>query len=302
MLNEYIADEDNTTRTNYAFNPTCTECDEHVGNRIGISAVFGERFIKERTSSCDHHYDQSVERHKRYLDPNDVGLYQALTAKMKNSVTVEEYDTAKSRLANLIKQRLKLNQKPLEDTLRFWDMVNYRWATAFKSNLHGIPRSSLAEAAQASMKAANEKNLSLVDAVYADISDSARFDATWKNRLQGEISRCRGPSGIDLEERGERRQIDRANRYIRETCDDVQDMNVLLTSAGKQVLLDVPVTESNNMPKLKKRRSRSIDSTCVQIMLRRMVELDAQTRIVEMNSNEEEVRVYFIKETVIFTC
>ena len=132
MLNEYIAEEVNTTRTNYAFNPTCTNYDEHVVNRIGISAVLGERFIKERTSSYDYRYDQSVERHKRYLDPNDVGLDQALTAKMKNSVTVEAYDTAKSRLANLIKQQLKLNQKPLEDTLRFWDVVNYRWATAFK--------------------------------------------------------------------------------------------------------------------------------------------------------------------------
>ena len=70
------------------------------------------------------------------------------------------------------------------------------------------------------MKAVNVKTLSLVDAVYADISDSARFDATWKNRLQGEISRGRGPRGIDLGERDERRQIDRANCYIRETDDD----------------------------------------------------------------------------------
>ena len=103
MLNEYIAEEDNTTTTNYVFNPTCIKYDEHDGNRIGISAVFGETFIKERTSSCDHHYDQSVERHKRYLNPNDVGLCQALTAKMKNSVTGEAYYAAKSRLANLIK-------------------------------------------------------------------------------------------------------------------------------------------------------------------------------------------------------
>ena len=131
------------------------------------------------------------------------------------------------------------------------------------------------------MKAANEKNLSLVDAVYADISNSARFDATWKNRLQGEISRGCGPSGINLEERDDRRQIDRANRYIRETYDDVQDTNVLLTSAEKQVLLEVPGIASNNMPKLKKRRFRSIDSKNFQIMLRRMVEVDAQTRIEE---------------------
>ena len=91
MLNEFTAEEDNTTRTNDVFNPTCIKYDEHDGNRIGISAVFGETFIKERTSSCDYHYDQSVGSHKRYLNPNDVGLNQALAAKMKNSVTVEAY-------------------------------------------------------------------------------------------------------------------------------------------------------------------------------------------------------------------
>ena len=37
--------------------------------------------------------------------------------------------------------------------------------------LHGIPHTSLAEVAHASMKAGNENNLPLVHAVYADIFD-----------------------------------------------------------------------------------------------------------------------------------
>ena len=53
---------------------------------------------------------------------------------------------------------------------------------------------SLAEAAQASMKAASEKNFSLVDTTYADITDSARLDAKWINRIEGEESRGSGPS------------------------------------------------------------------------------------------------------------
>ena len=44
------------------------------------------------------------------------------------------------------------------------------------------------------MKAASEKNFSLVDATYADITDSARLDAKWINRIEGEESRGSSPS------------------------------------------------------------------------------------------------------------
>ena len=73
-----------------------------------------------------------------------------LTSNLKNCVTVEEY------------QRIR---NPLISTFKFWDNLKYRWATAYKSNLHAIPNASLAEAAQASIKASNEKNISLVDSI-----------------------------------------------------------------------------------------------------------------------------------------
>ena len=44
------------------------------------------------------------------------------------------------------------------------------------------------------MKASNEMNISLVDSIYADISDSAGLDTKWKNRLLREHCRGRGPS------------------------------------------------------------------------------------------------------------
>ena len=83
---------------------------------------------------------------------------------------------------------------------------------------------SLAEAAQASMKAAHENNISLVDGVYADRSDSAKLDAKWLNRFKGE--RCRGsvPCCLELEDRSELRQIDRENRSVEKNSrfDDVE--------------------------------------------------------------------------------
>ena len=43
------------------------------------------------------------------------------------------------------------------------------------------------------MKAVSEKNVSLLDATYAHITDSARLDAKWINRIEEE-SRGSGPS------------------------------------------------------------------------------------------------------------
>ena len=173
MCQNFINKADGTTCLTYSFNSREMKSDEHPGNRIAIEKVFGKGFLENRTSSCSYHFDKSVARHKVYIKKKYIQIYMKLTSNLKNCVTVEEY------------QRIR---DPLISTFKFWDNLKYRWATVYKSNLHAIPNASLAEAAKASMKASNEKNISLVDSIYADISDSARLDAKWKNRLLGEHS------------------------------------------------------------------------------------------------------------------
>ena len=124
----------------------------------------------------------------------------------------------------MINRQLEGHRKPLISTFKFWDNLKCRLVTAYKSNLYAIPNASLAEIARASMKASNEKNISLVDSIYADISDSARLDAKWKNSLVGEHCRGREPSSLELEDRYELRQIDRANRYVVEKSYQVDDL------------------------------------------------------------------------------
>ena len=70
---------------------------------------------------------------------------------MKNAVS-DAYIRVKRQLEKLIKRQNAAVSKSLTDTLNFWERVKYRWASAFKFNLHNITRSSLAEAAQVSMK------------------------------------------------------------------------------------------------------------------------------------------------------
>ena len=69
------------------------------------------------------------------------------------------------------------------------------------------------------MVAAREKGLSFVDSVCADISDSLRLSAKWENRKEGESLQGSGPSGLDLLERDEERQIQRAKAFIRESAE-----------------------------------------------------------------------------------
>ena len=188
MCQNFINKADGTTCLTYSFNSREMKSDEHPGNRIAIEKVFGKGFLENRTSSCSYHFDKSVARHKVYIKKEDIQIYMKLTSNLKNCVTVEEYQRTKEQYESLINRQLEGDRRPLISTFKFWDNLKYRWATAYKSNLHAIPNASLAEAAQASMKASNEKNISLVDSIYADISDSARLDAKWKNRLLGEHS------------------------------------------------------------------------------------------------------------------
>ena len=82
---------------------------------------------------------------------------------------------------------------------------------AFKSNIHNVSRSNLAEAAEVNITGGGEKNVSLIDAAYCGIAEPARFKAKWQNRMMGEQSVGRGPSSLVLDRRNELRQIVRAN-------------------------------------------------------------------------------------------
>ena len=113
---------------------------------------------------------------------------------MKNSVTTESYEICKQRIIKLIGVQEISARKPLFDTLKFWNSIKSRCATSYRVGLHNIPKSSLAEAVQASMKAVSESNISLVDATYSAITDSARLDVQWITPIEEEDLRIRSIS------------------------------------------------------------------------------------------------------------
>ena len=267
------------------FNPIVIQCDEHGSAKIGLREVYGDEFVNTRTSGCEYHLQKSVDKHKKYFNEEDGFNFNILVNALKNSVTEEAYTREKSKLENLILKQSQNCQKSLFDMLRFWDSARYRWASAFKKNLHNCTRSSLAEAAQASMKAGGEKNLSLVDAVYSDISDSARLEAKWLNRIEGERCAGAGPTPLQLESRNERRQVGRANRFVTELAEneEYQEHN---DNDPEETHL-----ESSQPPKAKKRRLKSLESKYFQEILKKSKALKEKLCITEMKKTTNNIIV-----------
>ena len=162
------------------------------------------------------------------------------------------YQTKKSYL-QLIEKQGEASKNPLIDTLNFCDKIKYRWAIAFKKNLHRVLQSSLAELAKASMKSAHENNISLVDTVYTDLSDSARLAAKWLNRLKGERYHGSGPSFLELEDRSELRKIDRANRFVEENS----RFDHTGTEKSPKENIKRSINQSHCLPKVKKKHANA---------------------------------------------
>ena len=251
-----------------------------------------------------------------------------MAVELRDAVTVEGYTKIKKDMEVLIEKQPGDSRGPLTNALKFWDESRKRWATAYKSALHAIPRSSLAEVAHASTTAAGDKGLSLVDSVFADIVDSARLQAKWENRSADEKSTGKGPSGIDLEDRDESRQIGRAKRFIAENS--MQESSTFMeadsqeefpwsiyildprrthrpdkrgrlsqgekrsfsrsssSSSGNELSSQIHSTQSRKKPKISTRRQRSITSKAFTSALKRAHQYSAKILVTGISKFGEE--------------
>ena len=161
----------------------------------------GKEFVEQRTSSCEYHFNESVKKHAKEV--TDTDRYYQLIDDMKNSSTELRYLSKKEEFDTFIKTIKSAScRKSLDAFINFWNERNFRWVLAYRKQSNcGIPRNSLAEAAHAKMKSGGRKNLSLVDAAYADTEASACFEACWQKRKDGERSTGNGPTGMNIQYR-----------------------------------------------------------------------------------------------------
>ena len=125
------------------------------------------------------------------------------------------------------------------------------------------------------MKAAHENNISLVDAEYAGVYDSAKLDRKWLNRLKGEPCHGSCPSCLELEDRSELRQIDRVNRFVEKNSrfDDME------TEKEPKENRKRSINQSHCLPKVRKTCQRSLNSGYIQKLMKKTTKMNCSTKV-----------------------
>lgn len=68
MLEEFMKKNDQIIKI---FNPSIIQCNKHLSNQNGMETVFGQEFVKNRTVSCEYHFQKRVEKHLKLLAIED---------------------------------------------------------------------------------------------------------------------------------------------------------------------------------------------------------------------------------------
>ena len=108
-INEMLTDlarDSNPLAPIVIFNPFHLKDDEHGGNKIGMATVYGKDFVKNRTSSCEYHFNLSVKNHIKNVRQNDRKQYSKICHAMKEAILKEIYATRKEELKSLISRQM----------------------------------------------------------------------------------------------------------------------------------------------------------------------------------------------------
>ena len=88
MLEKFMKENNQVIKI---FNYSIIQRDEHFSNQNGIEAVLGHELVENRTASCEHHFEQSVEKHLKLLPTEYHQSYKTLVTSLKNAVTQEAF-------------------------------------------------------------------------------------------------------------------------------------------------------------------------------------------------------------------
>ena len=187
-------------------------------------------------------------------------------------------------------------KKKLERALAFWHERRFRWAAPFRKSTCAVPRSSLAEAAHAKMKSGGRRNMSLVDAAYVDLEASACFEAAWRKRRDGGKSNGKGPTGVELMEREEIRQVARATQFANEneagnSPSDVslEDLECGIYDERKSHRPDKDAPKTTLLPVASQRKRRSLNSKAFQCALTKCKTQSPYTKVTSILKRQEGI-------------
>ena len=151
--------------------------DENAANNIAVGKVLGEDMHKW-TVSCQWHYLHCAKKQSnRVTNTNDKKLFKEYSrAFVEQAVTFNEY-------AHIYQSILPLCKKyGCMKWLEFWHDSQAHFVPAFHG--FGYPGLNLAEAGQSSMQ---QKQLTLVDAMFDDVAKQMQQDKIYQLTLQNEV-------------------------------------------------------------------------------------------------------------------
>ena len=246
VLNEML--QELTGNPNVVFNPVGFVADENQANWKSIGIVFGREALK-RAVSCEFHYKESVERHKKGLG----GLRDSFKEKswaLLYAQTINEFNAAYSEISQFI---VTNNLKQLESWLAWWNERRSHVFQAFK--LIGVPAANLAEVGHAKMTSAARSYMSLLEAARDDVSSAIRQE-TELAAFESGISRGgKGPDALTRIAKEHKESMKRARAFADELDAkgielDKDQTSVLVPPKGKHRPPDSPISKKRTVSQL----------------------------------------------------
>ena len=194
---------------NYMFNPSGFVADENQANWKSIKSVFGNEALK-RAVSCEFHYKESVERHKRSL----AGLketFKDLAWALLYAQTINEFNAACSEMRQFIDSN---NLHHLESWYNWWYERRSHVFQAFK--LIGVPAANLAEVGHSKMTSAARSHMSLLEAARDDVSAAIRQETEIEAFESGISKGGKGPDAKERKSKEYKDSMKRARSFARE--------------------------------------------------------------------------------------
>ena len=151
--------------------------DQNAANKIAVGKVLGEDIGKQIVSCQWHYLCCAKKQSNRVTNTNDKKLFKEYSrAFVEHAVTFNEYAYIYQSILPLCKKYGCMK------CLEFWHDRQVHFVLAFHG--FGYPGLNLAEAGQSSMQ---QKQLTLVDAVFDDVIKQMQQDKIYQLTLQNEV-------------------------------------------------------------------------------------------------------------------
>ena len=210
-------------------------------NIEGSKRVFVNDIVK-RIKTCEFHFKECRNRQARKLGDDDRRNFKRLCNCLQAPIPIS-YDKAKEDLESFIAKSPECQS--LSTWLEWWYK---RRAFVFPAFLgvSGSPKMNLAEIIHASWVKRDNRNMSLLDAAYADARDNVQLEVKYEAFRTGDWRGGTGPSLQDKAIQGSSNELRRARALGQKLiCENITDMEITASPSPSSAPFSSPSDKHN---------------------------------------------------------